>query len=74
MKLIFKYVFCMCAALAMATACDDSEDNTISGFALDSSEITLGAEGGSEVVGVTSATKWVAKVDQPWVKVLPKRR
>lgn len=71
MKLIFKYVFCMCAALAMATACDDSEDNTISGFALDSSEITLGAEGGSEVVGVTSATKWVAKVDQPWVKVLP---
>ena len=61
----------MCAALAMATACDDSEDNTISGFALDSSEITLGAEGGSEVVGVTSATKWVAKVDQPWVKVSP---
>ncbi len=71
MKLIFKVVFCMSVTLFGLMACDDSDDNTISGFALDGNEFTLGAEGGSEVIGVTSAVKWVAKVNQPWVKVSP---
>ena len=40
-------------------------------FTIDTQEVTLGATGGMEPVKVASGTKWVAKVDKPWVKVMP---
>ena len=52
-------------------ACDDSDEEGITGFTIDTQEVTLGAIGGMEPVKVASGTKWVAKVDQPWVKVMP---
>lgn len=71
MKPLFKIVLCLFAGLYIATACDDSDDEGIVGFTIDTQEITLGAEGGIELVKVASGTKWVAKVNQPWVKVMP---
>lgn len=71
MKPLFKIVICLFAALYITAACKDSDDEGISGFTIDTQEITLAAEGGTEIVNVASGTKWVAKVSEPWVKVIP---
>lgn len=71
MKPLFKIMLCLFAGLYITAACKDSDDEGIVGFTVDTQEITLGAEGGTEPVKVASGTKWIAKVDQPWVKVLP---
>lgn len=71
MKPLFKIYLCLFASLLFITACDDSDEEGITGFTIDTQEVTLGAIGGMEPVKVASGTKWVAKVDKPWVKVMP---
>lgn len=71
MKSLVKLAFSLLAGMCMIASCNDSDDENISGFTLDVQELTLGAEGGTETVKVASGTKWVAKVDKPWVKVMP---
>ena len=71
MKSLLKIAFSIFASMCIFAACDDSDDNTVSGLSIDTEEITLGAEGGTEKVNVAAGTKWVAKVDQPWVQVMP---
>ena len=71
MKPLFKIYLCLFASLCFIAACDDSDEEGITGFTIDTQEVTLGAIGGMEPVKVASGTKWVAKVDQPWVKVMP---
>ena len=71
MKPLFKIYLCLFASLCFIAACDDSDEEGISGFTINAQEFTLGATGGMESVKVASGTKWVAKVNQPWVKVMP---
>ena len=71
MKSIIKIAFSLFAGICLMASCDDSDDDKITGFTLDTQEITLGAEGGTEKVNIAAGTKWVAKVDKPWVKVMP---
>ena len=71
MKPLFKIYLCLFASLCFIAACDDSDEEGITGFTIDTQEVTLGAIGGMEPVKVASGTKWVAKVDKPWVKVMP---
>ena len=71
MKSLIKIAFSVFAGMCILAACDDSDDNTVSGLSIDTEEITLGAEGGTEQVNIVAGTKWVAKVDQPWVQVMP---
>ena len=71
MKPLLKIYLCLFTSLLFIAACDDSDEEVITGFTIDTQEVTLGAIGGMEPVKVASGTKWVAKVDQPWVKVMP---
>lgn len=71
MKPLFKIYLCLFASLLFIAACDDSDEEGITGFTIDTQEVTLGAVGGMEPIKVASGTKWVAKVDKPWVKVMP---
>ena len=71
MKPLLKIYLCLFTSLLFIAACDDSDEEGITGFTIDTQEVTLGAIGGMEPVKVASGTKWVAKVDQPWVKVMP---
>ena len=71
MKPLFNIYLCLFASLLFIAACNDSDEEGITGFTIDTQEVTLGAIGGMEPVKVASGTKWVAKVDQPWVKVMP---
>ena len=71
MKPLFKIYLYLFAGLLFIAACNDSDEEGITGFTIDTQEVTLGAIGGMEPVKVASGTKWVAKVNQPWVKVMP---
>ncbi|WP_430812792.1 MULTISPECIES: hypothetical protein [unclassified Carboxylicivirga] len=71
MKRFLKYAFGLLLVSCLVIACDDSDDNAISGFSIDTSELTLGAEGGTQVIKVSSGSKWVVRVNQPWIKVVP---
>lgn len=71
MKPLLKIYLCLFTSLLFIAACDDSDEEGITGFTIDTQEVTLGAIGGMEPVKVASGTKWVAKVSQPWVKVMP---
>lgn len=71
MKPLFNIYLCLFASLLFIAACNDSDEEGITGFTIDTQEVTLGAIGGMEPVKVASGTKWVAKVDKPWVKVMP---
>ncbi len=71
MKPLLKIYLCLFTSLLFIAACNDSDEEGITGFTIDTQEVTLGAIGGMEPVKVASGTKWVAKVDQPWVKVMP---
>ena len=54
----------------MTISCSD-EDEGISGFQLDKTEITIGAEGGTDYVMVHSQEEWVAIASEPWLMVSP---
>ena len=57
-------------ALAMsATAC--TEDNPSVGFSLNTTDLTMSAEGGLEKVNVASDGAWVANSTVPWITVSP---
>lgn len=71
MNILLKIAIGLFAGLSLLTACDDSDDELVTGLTLGAKEFTLGAEGGTERVSVTAGGKWVVKVDQPWVKVMP---
>ena len=71
MKPLFNIYLCLFASLLFIAACNDSDEEGITGFTIDTQEVTLGATGGMEPIKVASGTKWVAKVDKPWVKVMP---
>lgn len=68
MKHIFKIalgIVCAC----IVTACSDDEEQI--GFSLEKTEITFGAEGGTDKIGVQSADEWVAIASEPWLMVSP---
>ncbi len=71
MKALLKIAIGLFAGISLLAACDDSDDELVSGLTVGTKEITLGAEGGMEKVNVSAGGKWVVKVDQPWVKVMP---
>ena len=58
------------ACLSWMMACNE-EDNDFVGFSIDKTDITVGAEGGSDKVLVQSSTEWVATASEPWLMVSP---
>lgn len=70
MKQLLKVVLGLVVCTYMMAACsDDNED--FEGFSLDKAEITIGAEGGTDMVLVQSSCKWVAIASEPWLMVSP---
>lgn len=51
-------------------SCED-DANKVSALTLSAEEITIGSEGGVELITVTSADKWVALSTEPWVMISP---
>lgn len=56
-------------SIALYACSDDNED--YSGFRLDKTDITVGAEGGTDVILIESSEEWVAMTSEPWLMVSP---
>ena len=70
MKHLLKIALGLIACVCVITACSD-EDEDFAGFKLDKTEITIGAEGGTDKVIVQSSDEWVAIASEPWLMVSP---
>ena len=56
------------SAIALAVAC---MNETAVEFALDTTDIQVGPEGGVKTFKVTSSENWVASTQQPWITISP---
>ncbi len=56
--------------IGMLISCND-DDEGVSGFSIDKDEITVGSEGGTDVVTVSSGVGWTASASVPWITVSP---
>ena len=56
-------------AVLLFAACQ--EENLLPRFEVDKPVITMGAEGGTEYLQVSSPTEWVAMSTEPWVSISP---
>lgn len=70
MKQVFKLVIGLISCICLTTACSDEEDGII-GFSIDKTELTIGAEGGTHDLLISSETEWVAITSEPWLMVSP---
>ena len=70
MNKIFKLALGCFVGMALMVSCSDDEENLIA-FQIDKNDITLGAEGGDEIVVVKSGSEWVAESSSPWIMISP---
>lgn len=57
-------------ALCSMVSCQD-EETKILGFSVDKSNITIGCEGGEDLLKVSSENVWVAISSEPWITISP---
>ena len=70
MKHISNFGLALVALVGILSSCN-KEDGKITGFNVDKEEITVGAEGGEELLNISSASEWVALASEPWVTISP---
>lgn len=70
MKHILRIALGIVTFAYLMISCSDDNEN-FSGFQLDKTDITVGAEGGTDQVLVQSSVEWVAISSEPWLMVSP---
>lgn len=71
MKYISKITLGLIFCTAFVTSCKDDDEPGIDGIAVDKSEITMGATGGTESIAVSSGDQWVTSTKVPWLAISP---
>lgn len=70
MKKIFNNILLLLFASAIVLSCKEDEKVVVA-FSLSAEELAFGEDGGTELVEVTSNSKWQATTDATWLKVSP---
>lgn len=70
MKYILKIALGVFALVYLTISCSDDNENYTE-FQLDKTDITIGAEGGTDKVLVQSSAEWVAISSEPWLMISP---
>ena len=65
---IYNRILTVISAVALAVACVNEPAVE---FALDTTDIQIGPEGGVKTFKVTSSENWVASTQQPWITISP---
>lgn len=65
---IYNRILLIISAIALAVACMNEPAVE---FALDTTDIQVGPEGGVKTFKVTSSENWVASTQQPWITISP---
>ena len=71
MKYLNKITLGLILCMGFISSCKDDDEAGINGISVDKEEITIGAEGGTERISVSSNEQWVARVSEPWIAVSP---
>lgn len=71
MKYFNKITLGLILCAGVVSSCKDDDETGFDGITVDKEEITIGAEGGTEKISVSSNDQWVARVSDPWIAVSP---
>lgn len=71
MKYIFNIALTLITCSVLFMACGDEDEPLVGGLTLSCSEIALNADGGEEMVTVTSDGEWTAQASEPWITLSP---
>lgn len=71
MKHLLKIALGLIVCMAITAACNDDDDKGFTGLTVDKEDITIGAEGGTDELLVSSESDWVANASEPWVTLSP---
>ena len=58
MKYLVKIALGLFVYMAAVASCKDDDDSGITGFSIDKEDITMGADGGKDIVTVSSGGEW----------------
>lgn len=70
MKRFFNTIMIISACMVLAISCKE-EDNVVSEFSIDKTEIAIGADGGSELLEIKGNVKWQGTSESSWLKFSP---
>jgi len=65
----FEYILLIFALAFAFFSCEKQQPSA--GFSLSADQITVGAEGGTEKVKISSGGSWIANTESPWITVSP---
>lgn len=71
MKYFNKITLGLILCAGFVSSCKDDDETGFDGITVDKEEITIGAEGGTEKISISSNDQWVARVSDPWIAVSP---
>lgn len=71
MKYLLKITLGLIVCMAAMASCNDDDHDGITGLSVDKEDITIGAEGGTDAVVVSSEGEWYASASEPWVTISP---
>ena len=71
MKYLVKIALGLFVYMAVVASCKDDDDSGITGFSIDKEDITMGADGGRDMLTVSSGGEWAASASEPWVSISP---
>ena len=71
MKYLVKIALGLFVYMAAVASCKDDDDSGITGFSIDKEDITMGADGGKDIVTVSSGGEWAVSASEPWVNISP---
>lgn len=71
MKNIYKCLFCVLACAFVAVSCKDDDEESVGGFSIDVNEITIGENGGTEIINVSGGAVWQTSISDSWLKISP---
>lgn len=71
MKYLIKIALGVFVYMVAVASCKDDDDSGIAGFTIDKDDITMGAEGGADVVMISSGDEWTVSSSEPWVNISP---
>ena len=70
MKRLLNIIMVISACMVLAVSCKE-EDNVVSEFSIDKTEIAVGADGGSELLEIKGNVKWQGTSESSWLKFSP---
>lgn len=71
MKKGIKYLLSILVLSGILVSCKDDEEVAVTGFSIDREEITIGENGGTELVKISTDASWQSSTEASWLQLQP---